>query len=306
MTKILISDPLAKEGVEMLRDGGLEVEERLDLKPEDLIACVGQFDGMIVRGATKVTDKVIEAGTRLKVVARAGVGLDNVDRKAAEKNKVQVLNTPEATSISVAELTIGHLLALLQNIPYGTASLKAGKWEKKKMKGKEASGKTLGLIGLGRIGTEVAKRALALGMTVLAADPDENVKKKVLQGVKMVSFEELLNGSDVISLHLPHTPDTHHIVSKNEFQMMKDGVYVINCARGGVLDENSLYEALQSGKIAGAALDVFEKEPPSDFKLMNLENVIGTPHIGASTKEGQVRAGIDVAKKVLEFFKASM
>jgi D-3-phosphoglycerate dehydrogenase len=304
MTKILISDSIAKEGVKMLREGGLEVEERLDLNPDDLIACVGQFDGMIVRGATKVTGKVIEAGTRLKVVARAGVGLDNIDREAAEKKKIQVLNTPEATSISVAELTIGHLLALLQNIPYGTSTLKAGKWEKKKMKGKEASGKTLGLIGLGRIGTEVAKRALALGMTVLATDSDASAKKKVLQGVEMVSLEELLRGSDVISLHIPLTSETQHILSNNEFLNMKEGVYVINCARGGVVDEVALYEALQSGKVAGAALDVFEEEPPSDYKLMTLENVIGTPHIGASTKEGQTRAGIDVARKVLEFFKS--
>jgi len=303
MAKILVSDPIEKEGIDLLRKGGHEVEERLELKPEELVQCIVYYDGIIVRGATKVTEKVIEAGKRLKVIARAGVGLDNVDQESAKKRDIRVLNTPEATSISVAELTIGHLLAILQNIPYGTSSLKAGRWEKKKMKGKEALGKTLGLIGIGRIGTEVAKRALALHMKVLATDPNVDAKKKGLEGVEMVSLQEIMERSDVISLHVPLTPETHHILSREEFQMMKDGVYVINCARGGVVDEEALYEALQSGKVAGAALDVYEKEPPTDYKLFALENVIGTPHIGASTEEGQYRAGIEVAKKVLEFFK---
>ena len=303
MPKILVSDPIAQEGIELLREGGLLVEERLELKPEELIACVSEFDGMIVRGATKVTEKVIEAGKRLKVIARAGVGLDNIDQEAARKREICILNTPEATSVSVAELTIGHILALFRTIPYGTSSLKSGKWEKKKLMGREVAGKVLGIIGLGRIGKETAKRALALDMKVLAY---RKAQDKVDLDIKMTTLEELLRTSDVISLHLPLTPESHHIISNNEFQQMKDGVFIVNCARGGVVDEEALYEALQSGKVAGAALDVFEKEPPIGNRLLELINVIGTPHIGAATEEGQFRAGVEVARKVLEFFKNSM
>lgn len=301
MAKILVSDPLSKEGVEMLQKGGHEVEEHFELKPEELMERISQYDGIIVRGATKVTGKVIEAGKRLRVIARAGVGLDNIDQEAARRRGIRILNTPEATSISVAELTIGHLLALFRAIPYGTATLKEGKWEKKKMMGRELAGKTLGLIGFGRIGTEVAKRILGLEMKVIAFTIP--LQSEADLDVEFVSLDELLRRSDVISLHLPLTPETHHLISINEFQLMKKGVVIVNCARGGVVDEEALYHALQSGKVAGAALDVFEKEPPQVDKLLQLENVIGTPHIGAATEEGQYRAGIDVARKVLEFFK---
>lgn len=301
MAKILVSDPIAKEGVEILRKGGLEVEERLELKPEELLQCVPLYDGMIVRGATKVTKEIIQAGKKLKLIARAGVGLDNIDQEAAKKRKIRVLNTPEATSISVAELTLGHLLALFRAIPYGTASLKEGKWEKKRLMGREVAGKSLGIIGVGRIGREVAKRALALEMKILAYPKPKKIKKD--SEIEFLPLKEVLRRSDVISLHLPLTPETHHILSREEFQQMKEGVFVVNCARGGVVDEEALYEALQSGKVAGAALDVFEKEPPKGNKLLSLESVIGTPHIGAATEEGQYRAGIEVAKKVLEFFK---
>jgi len=292
--KVIITDPIAKAGVKMLVDAGIEVDERPGLPPADLIQAIPAFDAIIVRSATKVTADVINAGKNLKVVGRAGVGLDNVDRKAADARGIKVVNTPAATSVTVAELALGHMLACARSIPQATQSLREGKWEKKAFKGTELFGKTLGLIGAGRIGTELGKRAIAMGMNVLVFDP---FIKEPLAG-KQVEFPEMLKNADYISLHVPKTEKTAHIINKESIAQMKKGVVIINCARGGVVDEEALYEALKSGQVGAAALDVYESEPLKEFKLYSLPNVIGTPHVGAQTKEGQERAGIGIAEEV--------
>lgn len=299
--KVIITDPIAPEGVKILRDAGLTVDEKPGIAPEELIKVIPEYDAIIVRSATKVTADVIAAGKNLKVIGRAGVGLDNVDKKAADAKGIKVVNTPEATSVSVAELALGMMFACARSIPQTTASLRAGKWEKKAFKGMELFGKTLGIIGSGRIGTELAKRAIGLGMKVLVND---------LPGVKphygeLCALDELLAKSDFISLHIPKTPETYHLLNREAFAKMKKGVIIINCARGGVVDEAALFEALQSGQVAAAALDVFEEEPLKDFRLFSLPQVIGSPHIGAQTKEGQARAGIGIAEKVRDALKGA-
>jgi len=292
--KVIITDPIAKAGVKMLQDAGIEVDERPGLPPADLVQAIPAYDAIIVRSATKVTADVINAGTNLKVVGRAGVGLDNVDKKAADARGVKVVNTPAATSVTVAELALGHMLACARSIPQATQSLREGKWEKKAFKGTELFGKTLGLIGSGRIGTELGKRAVAMGMSVLVYDPF--IKQPAVG--KQVELADILRSADYISLHVPKTDKTLHIINKESIAQMKKGVVIVNCARGGVVDEEALYEALKSGQVGAAALDVFESEPIKDFKLFSLPNVIGTPHVGAQTKEGQERAGIGIAEEV--------
>ncbi|MEO0067717.1 MAG: hydroxyacid dehydrogenase [candidate division WOR-3 bacterium] len=297
--KVIITDPIAPEGVKILRDAGFTVDEKPGIAPDELLKVIPEYDAIIVRSATKVTAEVIEAGKNLKVIGRAGVGLDNVDKKAADAKGIKVVNTPEATSISVAELALGMMFACARSIPQATASLRAGKWEKKAFKGMELFGKTLGIIGAGRIGTELAKRALGLGMKVLVF---RRSNSKPEYG-ELCSFDELLAKSDIISLHIPKTPETYHLLNREAFAKMKKGVIIINCARGGVVDEAALFEALQSGQVAAAALDVFEEEPLKDFRLFSLPQVIGSPHIGAQTKEGQARAGIGIAEKVRDALK---
>ncbi|MEO0020143.1 MAG: hydroxyacid dehydrogenase [candidate division WOR-3 bacterium] len=297
--KVIITDPIAPEGVKILREAGFTVDEKPGIAPDELLKVIPEYDAIIVRSATKVTAEVIEAGKNLKVIGRAGVGLDNVDKKAADAKGIKVVNTPEATSISVAELALGMMFACARSIPQATASLRAGKWEKKAFKGMELFGKTLGIIGAGRIGTELAKRALGLGMKVLVF---RRSNSKPEYG-ELCSFDELLAKSDIISLHIPKTPETYHLLNREAFAKMKKGVIIINCARGGVVDEAALFEALQSGQVAAAALDVFEEEPLKDFRLFSLPQVIGSPHIGAQTKEGQARAGIGIAEKVRDALK---
>ena len=292
--KVIITDGIAKAGVKMLQDAGIEVDERPGLPPADLIQAIPAYDAIIVRSATKVTADVINAGTNLKVVGRAGVGLDNVDKKAADARGIKVVNTPAATSVTVAELALGHMLACARSIPQATQSLREGKWEKKAFKGTELFGKTLGLIGSGRIGIELGKRAIAMGMSVLVYDPF--IKESPVG--KLVELPEMLKSADYISLHVPKTDKTFHMINKDSIAQMKKGVVIVNCARGGVVDEEALYEALKSGQVGAAALDVFENEPIKDFKLFSLPNVIGTPHVGAQTKEGQERAGIGIAEEV--------
>lgn len=300
--KIIITDPIAPEGVQILRDAGFTVDEKTGLSPDELLKVIPEYDAIIVRSATKVTAPVIQAGKNLKVIGRAGVGLDNVDKKAAEERKIKVVNTPEATSISVAELALGLMFACARSIPQATASLRAREWKKKAFHGVELWGKTLGIIGAGRIATELAKRALALGMKILVNRRSIGVP---VQFGEVCDLDRLLKESDFISLHIPKTPETSHLLNKEAFAKMKKGVIIINCARGGVIDEKALYEALQSGQVAMAALDVFEKEPPDDFTLFSLPQVIGTPHIGAQTKEGQRRAGIRIAEKVRDALKGA-
>ncbi len=297
--KVLISDPIADAGVEMMRQAGIEVDVNTGLTPEELERTIGGYDAVVVRSATKVRKHIIEAAENLKLIVRAGVGLDNIDVEYAKSKGIEVTNTPAASSNAVAELTVGYLFALARRLPQTTVSMRAGKWEKKKFKGSEIAGKTLGLVGYGRIGWLVAEKALALGMDIVAYDPYVSDPR----GLEMafVSLEELLSRADYISLHLPLTDETRDLIGAPQFELMKDGANIINCARGGTINEDALYEAIASGKIAGAALDVYAEEPATDNKLFELDEVIGSPHIGAATAEAQHRVSVEVAEKVIEF-----
>ncbi len=295
--KILVCDKTEKEAIEEMRAAGLVVDVRDDITPEELPKVLPAYDGMVVRSRTKVRQPLIDACPNLKVIVRGGVGLDTIDADYAKSKGITVMNTPLASSASVAELTIGYLFALARSIPQATASLKGEKWEKKLFEGDEIGGKTLGLVGMGNIGKEVAKRAKALGMTVVAYDP----YVKSADGVKMVHLDQLLASSDYISLHLPKTEESASMIGAAQIAMMKRGVRIINCARGGILDEKALYEALESGKVAGVALDVYAEEPPADWRLVKHPKVIGSPHIGAATKEAQGRVGAEVAEKLIAF-----
>lgn len=298
--KVLVSDPLAEEAIERLKkESDIEVDVKTGMDKEELKKTIKDYAAIIVRSATKVTREVIGNADNLKVIARAGVGLDNIDLDAAKEKGIKVVNTPGGTTISVAELTFGLMLASTRNITRADASLKEKKWEKKKLGGFELYGKTLGIIGLGRIGREVAKRAKGFGMKVVAYDP--YVKKEEIPDidVELVSMDDILKNSDFITLHIPAIPQTRHIISEAEIAKMKDGVVLINAARGGVVDEKAVYNGLTSKKIKCAAFDVFEVEPPLESKLLELDNFIATPHLGASTVEGQIRAGVEAADKVV-------
>lgn len=297
--RILILDKISKEGIEMMKKDGIEVDLKTDFPREKIGEIIDDYNGVVVRSKTKLTKEILNRAKNLKFIIRAGVGLDNIDVKTAKEKKIEIFNTPEASSIAVAELTIGFLISLSRFIPQATASLKAGKWEKEKFEGIEIYGKTLGIIGLGRIGKEVAKRARALGMEVLAYDPFV----KQFEAVKMVDFDFLIKNSDYITLHTPLTPETKNLIDEETIKKMKEGVFIINSARGGLIDESSLYQALKSKKVAAAAFDVFEVEPPLKNKLLSLENFICTPHIGALTIEAQRKIAIEVAKIVIDFKK---
>ena len=297
--KVLICDATDPKALKIIEEAGIEVVNQPDITPEELLEVISEFTCMVVRSRTKVTKEVIDAGTSLKAIVRAGVGLDNIDVGYAKEKGVSVLNTPSASTQSVAELTIAYLMALARNIPLMTASMKAGKWEKKSFLGSEVSGKKLGLIGSGRIGQAVADRAIALGMTVLAYDPYVTQ----LPNITLVEMDDLLKEADYISLHIPHTDETHNILDAAAFTKMKGGVRIINCARGGTIDEDALYQAIQNGKVAGAALDVFAEEPLTNPSLFSLDQVIGSPHIGAGTGEAKERVGQVAAQKVIDTLK---
>ena len=290
--KILICDKIAGEGIKLLEEKGYEVTKAWDTPKDELPKIVSGYDALVVRSATKVKGNLIANAKNLKVIGRAGIGLDNIDLEKAKEMGITVVNTPQASSTSVAELAIGHLLALARGIVKGTVTLREGKWAKKELRGIEACGKTLGLIGYGNIAKIVEKLALALGMRVIV------VRSRVYD--RFVSLEEMLPKADFISIHVPLTPETRHILSTREFNMMKDGVTIIDCSRGGVVDQEALYQALVSDKVRAAAVDVFEEEPPGKIKLLTLENVHATPHIGAQTKEAQLRAGVQIAERVIE------
>ena len=298
--RIHVNDPLDEEAMDLLKSKGeLEVTSE-HLSKEELLEKIPEVEVLVVRSATKVTADVIEAGKKLKIIARAGVGLDNIDVEKAKEKGIKVLNAPGASAVSVAELVIGMMFALSRHIARGTMDLKEGRWTKKELKGVEITGKTLGIIGIGRIGREVAKRALGLGMKVLAYDP---YVKEIDMDVKLVELDELYRRSDYITLHVPLIPQTKHMINEEAIKKMKDGVFIINCARGGVVDEKALLDALKSGKVAGAGLDVFETEPPTsevEKELLSLPNVVATPHIGASTKEGQKRVGKEIVQRIFE------
>ena len=295
--KILICDKTEKEYIEQMRAAGLTVDVRDDITPEELMTVLPAYDGMVVRSRTKVRQPLIDVCPNLKVIVRGGVGLDTIDHEYAKSRGITVMNTPLASSASVAELDIGYMFALARNIYKATSTMKAEKWDKKSFEGDEIGGKVLGLIGLGNIGKETARRAMALGMTVVAYDPYASAA----EGIRKVALDELLAQADYISIHAPKTKETANMIGAEQFAKMKNGVRIVNCARGGIVIEDALYEALTSGKVAGAALDVFAEEPPTDWKLLKLDNVIGSPHIGAATKEAQARVGFEVAQKLIDF-----
>ena len=298
--KILICDKTESEAIERMRAAGLTVDTNFEITAEELPNVLPAYAGCVVRGRTKVRQPLIDLCPGLKVIVRGGVGLDNIDADYARSKGITVMNTPKASSASVAELAIGFMFDLARSIYKATATMKAEKWEKKAFEGDELGGKTLGLIGIGNIGKEVAKRANALGMTVIAYDP----YVKEAESVRLVELDVLLAKSDYISLHLPKTKESSNMIGKAQFEKMKAGVRLVNCARGGIVDEAALYEALVSGKVAGAALDVFAEEPPTDYRLLKLDNVIGSPHIGAATHVAQGRVGAEVAEKLIEFAKS--
>ena len=301
--KVLISDKMSPKGIEMFsRYEDIEVDVKVGMTPEELIAVIGEYDGLAIRSATKVTADVIAAADRLKVVGRAGIGVDNVDIPAATARGIVVMNTPKGNTITTAEHTISMMLALSRNIPQATASMKAGKWEKSKFMGKELFNKVLGVVGLGNIGTIVADRAQGLKMKVIAFDPFISEEKAASLDIELVSLEELFRRADYISVHTPMTKDTRHMINHESFAIMKDSVRIINCARGGIVKEDDLYEALRDGVVAGAAFDVFEKEPPdADHPLFTLDNFICTPHLGASTDEAQVNVAVAVAEQIADY-----
>lgn len=293
--KVLICDPTDPKALKTIAHAGIEVVDRSDITAEELLEEIPDYHCMVVRSRTKVRKPVIDKATNLKAIVRAGVGLDNIDVDYAKSKGVEVLNTPSASTQAVAELTTGYLFALARHIPQMTASMKADKWEKKNFKGIEIYGKTLGIIGAGRIGKAVAKRAHVLGMTVLAYDPFVSEG----ENIEFVSLDEIFERSDFITLHVPHIEATHNIVNSESFEKMKDGVYIINCGRGGIIDEDALYEAIKAGKVAGAALDVYAEEPSKGHKLYTLDEVIGSPHVGAGTTEAKTRVGEVAAQKVI-------
>jgi D-3-phosphoglycerate dehydrogenase / 2-oxoglutarate reductase len=307
MFKVLISDNLSAEGQRILKaDPEVELDAREKVSPEELLKIIPNYDALIVRSDSKVTKEVLAAGKRLKVVGRAGVGLDNVDSAEATRLGIIVMNTPDGNTISTAEHTFSMIMALARNIPQADTSLRAGKWERKKFMGTELYGKTLGIIGLGRIGTEVAKRALAFGMRILAYDPFVTQEKAEKLGIELATVEEIIAGGDFITVHTPKNKETDGLIGKAQFDKMKPGVRIINCARGGIIRQADLREALKSGKVAGAALDVYEEEPPKDTELLNLANIIVTPHLGASTEEAQINVAIVMAEQILDVLKGRM
>jgi D-3-phosphoglycerate dehydrogenase len=299
--KVLVSDNLSQKGLEILKKAGLEVDVKTGMKPDELAENIGNYHGLVVRSATKVTSKIIDAASSLKVIGRAGSGLDNIDITAATKKGIVVMNTPGGNTITTAEHTLALMFALARQIPQATASIKQGKWEKKKFMGVELFNKTLGVVGIGNIGSQVAKRSQAFAMNVIAYDPFLSEEKAKAIGVEKVSLEVLFSRSDFITIHTPITAETRNMINKETINKMKDGVRIINCARGGIINEKDLYDALVEGKVAGAALDVFEKEPPENNPLLTLDNVISTPHLGAATNEAQENVAIAIAEQIADY-----
>ncbi len=296
--KVLLTDGLEENGQAILRECA-EVDTRTGISADELLQVIGEYDALIVRGRTKVIPAVMEAAKKLKVVGRAGVGVDNIDLNAAKERGITVVNSPIATTLAVAELTLGLMLSVVREIGRADASMKAGKWLKKEFEGAELNGKTLGVIGYGRIGQAVAKRAEAFGMKLIAYDPLIDAATIARNGAQPVTLDELFAQADVITLHIPLTSSTRGILNAEAFEKMKKGVYIVCAARGGVIDEEALLAALESGKVAGAGLDVFATEPPGATALVMHPRVIAVPHVGAQTVEAQARAAEDIATEVL-------
>jgi len=307
MVKVLVSDPIDEEGVKMLREAGLTVDLRTDITAEELKKVIGDYDAIVVRSRTKLTEEVLRKATNLRAIARAGVGLDNIDTGYAKEKNIEVFNSPEAPCNAVAELVMGLMLSTARHIPAADSTMKQGRWEKNRLTGIELSGRTLGVIGFGRIGYMVGKKARALGMEVLAYDVLMDKLRHFVEeiGGKDVDLDTLLAKSDFITVHVPLLPQTRHMINTKQFEKMKDGVYVVNAARGGIVDEAALKAALDSGRVAGAALDVFESEPNPDPELVGRANVVCTPHIGAGSAEAQLANSTIVAEKLIKFFTRS-
>jgi D-3-phosphoglycerate dehydrogenase len=303
MARILICDAVSSDALDVIRRNGHEVVEKTEMTPDELLATVPEFDAMVVRSATKATRPVIEKGAagRLKLIIRGGVGLDNVDAVAAKECGVAVKNTPAASSVAVAELALAHMLACSRYLGVANCTMKKGEWNKKAYsKGKELWKSTLGLIGFGRIAQEVAKRAIAFEMDVIFFDPYSDGVPGI--PARKVDLETLCGKSDYISLHIPHTPETHYILDKPQFDLMKDGVIIVNCARGGTINEAALVEVMDSGKVFGVGTDVFEEEPPKESALAKHDRTVATPHIGAGSTGASKRVGAEVAKEINAFF----
>ncbi|RLF46039.1 MAG: phosphoglycerate dehydrogenase [Thermoplasmata archaeon] len=296
--KVLVTDPVAEEALNLLREKHEVVFE--ELRGEELAKEIGKYDALMVRSATKVTKDIIEKAENLKVIGRAGIGVDNIDVEAASQRGIYVVNSPTGSTRSVAELTFALMFAVARKIHIADATMRQGIWAKKKLKGIELMNKTLGLIGSGNIAQEVAKMANCLGMKVLVYSPHCTEEKARKMGAELRSLEEIFREADFVSLHIPKTEETYHMIDERLLSLMKPTAYLINAARGGVVDEEALYKVLKEGKIAGAAIDVYEKEPPEKSPLFELENVVFTPHIGAATKEGQIRAGTICAEQILK------
>lgn len=303
MPKVLVSDKLAQEGVDILKKVA-DVDVNTGLSEDELCKIIGDYDALVIRSGTQVTAKVLEAAKKLRIIGRAGVGVDNVDVPVATEKGVIVVNSPGGNTVAAAELTVAMLLALARNIPQAYCSMQAKEWNRSKYTGNEVYKKTLGILGLGKIGQEVAKRCQSFGMTVLAYDPFITTEVAEGLGVELVELDDCLKRSDYLSLHLPKNKETLGMIGAKQFAMMKDGVRMVNCARGGIIDDAALADALKSGKCAGAALDVYVSEPPDfSIELFSLANVVTTPHLGASTEEAQTNVAIDVAEQIVDVFE---
>jgi D-3-phosphoglycerate dehydrogenase len=300
--KILISDNLSKQGIEILQKAGLTAEVKTKMPKDDLLREIKHYEGLIVRSATKVTAEVIAAAEKLRVIGRAGSGLDNVDTQAATKRGIAVMNTPGGNTVTTAEHAMAMIFSLVRKIPQATASMKAGKWEKDRFMGMELYNKTLGIVGMGQIGSHLAKLAQGAMMNVIAFDPYLAEERARKMGVELMGLHELFRRADIISVHTPLTAETQNIINADTIATMRDGVRIINCARGGIINEQDLYEAMKRGKVAGAAFDVFEEEPVNpDHPLLTLDNFICTPHIGASTAEAQENVAIGIAEQIVDY-----
>jgi len=300
--KVLVSDKLSDQGVKILKDAGLTVDVNTKLTPQELLQVIPNYEGLVVRSGTKVTKEVLAAATKLKVVGRAGTGLDNVDLEEATRRGVVVMNTPGGNTITTAEHSIALMLSMVRMIPQATASTKAGKWEKSRFTGMELYNKVLGVVGMGQIGGHVAKLAQGLLMRVIAYDPYLSPETAKKAGVEKVTLEELFRRADIITVHVPLTPETTKLINADSFKLMKEGVRIVNCARGGIVDETALYDALASGKVAGAAMDVFENEPVDpNNPLLKSEGVVCTPHVGAATTEAQEQVAVAIAEQIADY-----
>ncbi|OGC03659.1 phosphoglycerate dehydrogenase [candidate division WOR-1 bacterium RIFOXYA12_FULL_43_27] len=304
--KVLASDKIAEVGLKMLKDAGIEADMKTGLPEDELVKIIGDYEGLVIRSDTKVTPKIIEAANKLKIIGRAGVGVDNVDLPSATKRGIIVVNSPEGNTIAAAEHTIAMLMSMSRYVPQACSKLKAGKWDKKSFKGIEVFGKTLGVLGLGKIGRHVASCAIGLGMKVAGYDPFISEEYAKSLGIELTSLDALFAKADFITLHLPKNKETLNLINKDSIAKMKKGVRILNVARGGIINEKDLYDALKSGQVAAAAIDVFEKEPCEASPLFELDNVIVTPHLGASTEEAQVNVAIDVVEQIIEVLKGGI